>query len=203
MVRRAAPLSPDARRASIIAAALPLLRRYGKDTTTAQIAHAAGIAEGTLFRAFPDKEAIVNAALQTAFDPVPTVTALRAIDRSLPLRTKLIEAVEIFTLRVSQIWQLMAILNIRVPVAERKAPGTQAPPAVFDEGIRDEMLSVFKGHESELSCSPELAMRSFRMFSFAATHPRIADGEPLTSAEIVSIILDGLRARAEDDEEVA
>ena len=66
---RAAPLSPDARRASIIAATLPLLRMYGREVTTSQIALAAGVAEGTLFRVFPDKETLITAAVASVFDP--------------------------------------------------------------------------------------------------------------------------------------
>ncbi len=42
--RRATPLAPEARRASIIAATVPLLRRYGANVTTAQIALAAAAA---------------------------------------------------------------------------------------------------------------------------------------------------------------
>ncbi len=199
--KRAAPLSPEARRASIIAAALPLIRTYGKEVTTAQIAMAAGVAEGTLFRAFPDKEALIAAAMQHAFDPASTVRALRSIERSLPLREKLIECVEILSQRVEKIWQLMAVLAVTSPVGAPRRPEEQSPPGMGDAAIREAMLALFEGHEAELRVPPHLAMRALRAYAFAATHPRISDGELISSAEIVSVILDGVRARPEEEED--
>jgi hypothetical protein len=69
-----------------------------------------------------------------------------------------------------------------------------------DAGIRDGMLSLFEGHEAELRVTPHFAMRALRAYAFSATHPRISDGEPITSVEIVSVILDGVRVRDEDDD---
>ena len=43
---RASPMSVEDRRASIIAAVTPLLIEHGRQVTSAQIAAAAGIAEG-------------------------------------------------------------------------------------------------------------------------------------------------------------
>ncbi len=54
--RRAESLPPDERRAMIIEAMLPLLLEHGEMVTTRQIAEAAGIAEGTIFRVFADKD---------------------------------------------------------------------------------------------------------------------------------------------------
>jgi AcrR family transcriptional regulator len=194
--RRAAPLPPDARRASIISAALPLIRLHGTAVTTAQIAMAAGIAEGTLFRVFPDKDTLISAAIQTAFDPAPTERELAAVAPDLGLRHRLIAAVEILRRRVEAIWQLMAILGMTAPpvqtaLASRPVPG-------YDGTVRL-ITAMFEPDRSELRCEPEQAARLLRMMTFAGSHPKINDGQPLTAAEIIAVLLDGIRVRNEPD----
>jgi AcrR family transcriptional regulator len=198
--RRATPLAPEARRASIIAATLPLLRRYGANVTTAQIAIAAGVAEGTLFRAFADKDALIAAAIETAFDPKPSELELARIDQALPLRDKLIAAVEILQHRVEGVWQLMMVLGRTAP--PRPDPKRDVKDYHRDDGLRRAVEVLLEPHADELRYEPVQVARFLRMFAFAASHPRIADGQPLTSAEIVAVVLDGSRTRT-DIEDIA
>src|SRR4051794_19653061 len=62
-------MSPDDRRKAILDALIPLLVERGGDVTTREIARAAGIAEGTIFRVFPDKATLLLAAAQEAINP--------------------------------------------------------------------------------------------------------------------------------------
>src|SRR3954451_4282806 len=87
-------MAPEERRAALIAATVPLIRDHGLDVTTRQIARAAGVAEGTIFGVFPDKNSLVQAALTDVLDPARAVNALTGIDPGAALRTRLQEAAE-------------------------------------------------------------------------------------------------------------
>ena len=60
---RARPMSPEERRDKLIDVTLDLLREHGRAVTTRQIAAAAGVAEGTIFRVVESKEELVEAAI--------------------------------------------------------------------------------------------------------------------------------------------
>src|SRR5262245_2914378 len=91
MVRRQArakPMVADDRRRAILDVVIPLLRAKGSSLTTAEIARAANIAEGTIFRVFPDKSAVMFEALKAAMDATPVALAIRAIRADAPLRAQ-------------------------------------------------------------------------------------------------------------------
>jgi AcrR family transcriptional regulator len=186
---RAAPLPPTERRATIVSATIPLLIEHGAKLTTRQIADAAGIAEGTIFRVFPDKESLIDAALETAIDPSPTDLALGTIDRSLPLEARLEAAAEIIQRRVASIWQLMAAVGRTKapdPPGSRGSSGVRRPP---DSAA---LAELFEPDRDRLRRDPAACAKLFRGVIFAGSHPALAE-EPLAPAEIVSIFLDGVR----------
>ncbi|WP_454729426.1 TetR/AcrR family transcriptional regulator [Cellulosimicrobium protaetiae] len=91
---RARPLSREERRDTIAAATIPLLVEHGAAVTTRQIADAAGVAEGTLFRAFADKDEILHAAVVRSLDPAPAVAAIRLLPDDDGLRPLVVSIVE-------------------------------------------------------------------------------------------------------------
>jgi AcrR family transcriptional regulator len=192
MARRAAPLPPEERRAALIAATIPLLRVHGPGVTTSQIALAAGLAEGTLFRVFPDKESLIAAAVQHACDPAPAEAQIAAIDRTLPMRPQLIAAVEILQRRIEQIWHLITVLGIPFPPRPTAAPSPE-------RWMTAALTAVFEPFAGELRCEPSHAARLLRTIAFAGAHPRLAESKPLTAAEVVSVLLDGIRKHDEED----
>src|SRR2546421_1330542 len=105
---RAAAMPLEERRSAIVAATLPLFLEQGGAVTTREIAQAAGIAEGTIFRVFEDKTALLDAVLEAAFDPAPTERAIRAIDRTLSFEDRLIAAVEILRERVLYVFHVLS-----------------------------------------------------------------------------------------------
>src|SRR5699024_7838785 len=107
MPPRAPALPPDQRRAAIVHAAIGILRSQGQTATTREIAEAAGVAEGTLFRVFPTKEELVNTALAQAFDPAPALADLEQISTDLDLRQRLTAAVAVLQQHYLEVFELL------------------------------------------------------------------------------------------------
>ena len=190
--RRAAPLPPDERRAALVAATLPLITKYGTAVSTRQIAEAAGIAEGTIFRAFPDKESLVDACVEAAFDPVPAVKELLDIDIALPLAER-VEAIATILHR-----RLAAVIAVMVATRLRRLPGdepgaTAGARRSASEAVHREVARLLEPDRARLRLTPEQVAKMLRMMMFASAHPGIADGKPLSPKEISAVILDGVR----------
>jgi AcrR family transcriptional regulator len=178
---RASALPAEERRAAIIAATIPLLVANGGRVTTREIAEAAGIAEGTIFRVFPDKETLVEAAVDAAFDPAPLEAALLEIDPALPFEDRIAAAVDIIERRTSSIWQLMTAIGFSKP------PSVRTPPSFAG------LVALFEPDRERLSRTPEEAAKLLRALVFGGTHPALSFGDPLTTDEIVAVLLDGIR----------
>src|SRR5690242_11911551 len=97
--QRATALPPEERRSTIVAAALPLLLEHGDRVTSRQIAEAAGIAEGTIFRVFADKDEIITAVIEAVLDTAPLEAAVAAIPTDLSFEATLVAAATIMQQR--------------------------------------------------------------------------------------------------------
>lgn len=179
MPKRAPALAPDDRRAAIIAAALPLLLERGAGVTTRQIAEAAGVAEGTIFGVFADKDALISAVVEAALDREPAERALAAIDRSLPFEAQLVAAVRVMQERLMDIWRLVA------SVGDRHI--TPRPHADFTG-----LIEIFEAERGRLRTTPTLAARELRALTLAVTHPVMFPDAPMSPPEIVALLLHGI-----------
>jgi AcrR family transcriptional regulator len=186
--RRAQPLSVEERQAMIIDAVIPLLIEHGRAVTSKQIAEAAGIAEGTVFRAFGDKDTLVKAAVDKYLDPEPLRQALRSIDPALPLENKVRAMIYLMRERFSSMFRMIAAI------------GGERPPAPH---VRHEfpaiIAEVLAPEAAALNIPAERVAHLIRMVSIASSFPALNEGMEFSVDELARIVLYGVAGQPADD----
>ncbi|MGJ4842984.1 TetR/AcrR family transcriptional regulator [Leifsonia sp. Le1] len=184
---RAQPLSPDDRRAMIVDAVIPLLVEHGRGVTSKQIAEAAGIAEGTIFRAFGDKETLVQAAIEKYLDPEPLRNALRAIDPSLPFEHKIRAILYLLRERFESVMRIMAVV------------GPQRPPVPQERGEFARIIAqVLEPEAEQLNWPPERVAHLLRLISFSSAFPMLNEGIEFSIDDLARFTMVGVAGRPID-----
>lgn len=177
-------MSPDERRAAIVDAVIPLIREQGRGVSTRQIAEAAGVAEGTIFRAFGDKESIIQAAIDRLMDPEPLRDQLRGIDPDEPTEDKVRQVIQLLRDRLTGFIGFMAAIGVTGP-----PPGSHGKPRE-DQQWLDIMAQLFRQDEVTVPI-PALAMY-LRMLAFGSAIPVLNDPYVFTTEELTQFVLHGV-----------
>ncbi|WP_051972961.1 TetR/AcrR family transcriptional regulator [Cryobacterium sp. MLB-32] len=179
---RAPALSVEDRQSMLIDAVTPLLAEHGQSVTTRQIAECAGVAEGTIFRAFGSKDELIQAAVDRQLDPEPFRVTLRAIDPSQPLEEKVRAIVVLMRERFTTVFTLMTALGRMGP------PHRHDPRQDFTEILGRALAPDLE----RLNVTPDRAAQIIRMVALAASIPQIRVGAAFDADELTSLLLYGL-----------
>lgn len=191
-------MAPDERRRAIVEAVIPLLVDHGAAVTTRQIAEAAGVAEGTIYRVFPDKCALLHAAARATMDPSSGRRALAEIDPSLDLRDTVRAVAEHLLERMEKVLAVMTAVRGALVAPEGGGGGRPplvGPPAFIveaNEALLESLTEVFERHRDELALAPERAALMLRSLVFGSRHPGMGHARTLTAEEIATVLVSGV-----------
>jgi AcrR family transcriptional regulator len=196
--QRAKPLPPDDRRVAIVEAVIPLILEQGANVTTSAMAEAAGIAEGTIFRVFPDKSSLLLEALKTCFDPAPTLDQLARIERDLPFEVKLRKAAAIIVQRAERVYAVAGVLRT-LPPPDRPAHEDAHKAAIEANSlILWGLTRMFEDEADILTVAPARAAAAFRGLLHAVSFPLCDPSELMSAEEAIDVLLNGVTTRGED-----
>ena len=168
----------------IAEAAVPLFLEHGAALTTRQLAEQLGIAEGTIFRAFGDKDSLVRAAVQAFFARGRMRLAHGLVDPRLPLEEKIRVVVGGSREWMRNVMRMLSLLD-------RDEARSYFPPPK-DDDYRAAITAAFAPDADRLSIPLDRLPAVLRLAGAAAGAARFGDAPGLTDDELVQLILYGI-----------
>lgn len=199
MPKRAAPLPPEERRAAILAATVPLLEAHGLQISTKQIAEAAGVAEGTLFRVFDNKDELIRAAVESVMDPARAIAALSKINPNLPLEARLVEIVTVMQQGMRRVIAIFHAVGGGMQQLDRDARASHQRHRERTAIINAAIANLIAPNQDQLRVTADEAARLLSTITFTTSHPRLADDVPYFPDQIVKLLLHGIASAAPAD----
>ena len=204
MTPRATAMAPEDRRQAILDVLVPILVEKGGDVSTRELARAAGIAEGTIFRVFPDKRSLMLAAVEETINPA---AAQADFDVAVAGAEGLRAQVVVVTARVLDRMRL----TMSVMFAVRRHLGSHEelhhhdkkhfgpPQFVLDAQaeLHRRLTGIFEAHRDELAVEPEVAAVALRSLIFGASRPELGMTTALSADQIADLLLSGVATRGE------
>lgn len=195
-------MPPDDRRKAIVTALVPLLVERGGEVTTREIAQAAGIAEGTIFRVFPDKKSLLMAAAEEAINPSGGQELFdNAMAGATDLRGQIVLAAQRVLDRMLLTMSVMVAVRPHLIQAfheDEHSKKHMGPPAFVlkaQEDLHHRLTGLFEPHRDELAVEPEVAATALRSLIFGASRPELGMKAVLTADQIADIVLGGVLRR--------
>ena len=196
----------------IVSATLPLIAESGASVTSSQIARAAGIGEATIFRAFADKDELLDACVAEAMRPDNVLAELAAIPLDQPLAARLTDAATAMKAHLDRMGTVIGALYASGRAGRGRDPsgpaGRRGRAEVHADGgraesadrTRDALATLIEPDRASLRTSPRRLAALFIRLNMIFTGPRAptAPGEPeFTIEELVDTFLNGVVVRAD------
>ena len=187
-------MAPDARRQAIIEATVGLLLEKGADLSTKEIAQAAGVAEGTIFRAFETKDDVIHAAVCTALQPDAAITHIAELPSGQPLAQRVTALLDILVAEIQRTRSLLIHL-----AQDRRHPPGQGGHGMHPGGMHDARNKLFQAtidalgdYADQLRVPPHSAGRMLTALAVAGSFPLLADELSPTPETMANVVLHGI-----------
>lgn len=173
-VPRATALPPEERRAQILAAADPLLRQFGRNVSTRQIAQAAEVAEGTIFRVFDNKADLINQTVVRSMSAERTVEQMQRIDTELELEDKLVQITMVLQQRLRETFDLLHSLGPPVDATDEDRKKFGQYMTEQNQLLTASVARLIDSDQDKLLLTTDQTVQLLATVTLTVSHPMIA-----------------------------